>query len=207
MRALSIIALVLALPRLAAADEPAFRATAALTGLDPSALATASEPEPEPEPEPFIAAAPRPTYKLTDTLLVSGLGFAAGHMVDNILSRRTFASQTIPETLVQALYVGAGVAYQQEAGPLVWILFSTGLVTAHSFGHWFVPSAGGHVSTFHEVWSEGDNRLDLQSGAAGRVSQGILLGLDLSFSGVLVSSIRDGLRCGFTLRRTRCMDR
>jgi hypothetical protein len=195
--------LVLALPRLAAADEPAFRATGGLTVLDPRAVAIATEPE------PFVTAAPRAghNYKLTDALLISGLSFAAAHMVDNILSRRTFASQTIPETLVQALYVGAGVAYHQKAGPLVWIPFSIGLVTAHSFGHWFVPSAKGHVSTFHERWSEGDNRLDLRSGTAGRASQGILIGLDLSFSGVLVSSIRDGLRCGFTLRRTRCMDR
>jgi hypothetical protein len=140
-------------------------------------------------------------YARTDVLVKVGLGLAAPHMVDNFLVRRTFAPPTVAPTLVQGLYVGGALAHALDAGPLFWILFSTSMLTAHSLGHLFIPSATNHLSTFHRNWATGDNRLGVHSGAVGRVSQGVLL--DLTFLAILVSSIDDGIRHGFTLRQVR----
>jgi hypothetical protein len=143
-------------------------------------------------------AAPNP-YLVTDTLVPVGLGFAGLHAIDNIIVGRTFTGDTVLPTLVQLTYVGAAVAYALDAGPLFWMAFSTILLTAHSIGHLFIGSSADHISTFYDLWATGDNRSDARSPAIGRISQGVLVGLDLTFLAVLVSSIVDGVRCGFTI--------
>ena len=169
-------------------------------------LSTASLAQPAdlglgPPPAKPVEAESWNPYQRTDTLVKVGLGFAGAHMIDNFLVRRTFTGATLPQTAVQALYLGAGTAYALDAGPLFWILFSTGMLTAHSLGHLFLPSAENHLPTFHQHWASGSNRLNVRSGAIGRGSQGVLIGLDLSFLLILASSIDDGIRYGFTLKK------
>lgn len=153
-------------------------------------------------PQAAVIDAPRANpYARTNVLLGVGLGFAGVHAVDNVLSYRTFTATTPVPTLVQFIYAAGAAAWALDAGPLFWIVYSTALLTAHSLGHLFVPTAENYLPTFYQHWATGDNRLQVTSNAMGRVSQGLLIGLDLSFLGVLISSIEDGTRKGFTVLR------
>jgi hypothetical protein len=145
---------------------------------------------------------PAEAYRLTDTLLWIDTGFAAAHMTEGFLARRTF-SNDVGATLTQATYVTIPASPLFKLGPIYNIVATTSILVSHAFGH-YDPSSSNAIPVFYERWTNdsntaGYNRLGVNAPAIGRVAQGILFAFDASLLATLVSSIRDGFLYGFTL--------
>ncbi len=168
-----------------------------LTLTSTAALADVSSQEETPATNP---------YRRSDILIGVTVGFGAIHHVDHVLranhSGWPFTSQVTPFTYSLAIYPIAGTAYFLDAGPLTWMVIegsaSVGMLLAHTLieppSHQYNP------------WAGGENLLGVDSPALGRASQAVSIGLSLSLAAHFVSSTLDGMRCGFTWRRTQCHD-
>jgi hypothetical protein len=145
---------------------------------------------------------PPEAYRLTDTLLWIDTGFAAAHMTEGFLARRTFSSD-VGATLTQATYVTIPASPLLKLGPIYNIVATTSILVSHAFAH-YDPSSSNAIPVFYERWTNdsntaGYNRFGVNAPAIGRIAQGILFAFDASLLATLVSSVRDGFLYGFTL--------
>ena len=158
-----------------------------------------------PDTEPATST-PQDTnpYRRTDILTGVTLGFGLLHHTDHVLrgnhSGWPFSSSVNEFTYSLAIYPVIGTGIALDAGPATWIVLdsvaSVGLALAHTL---IEPPHDQH-----DPWADGTNVVGVRSKALGRTSQVLSIGLSASLLAHLTSSIFDGMRCGFTWKRTSC---
>jgi hypothetical protein len=185
------VALTLALTLVCA--EAAAQTGADETSPDPSAASTTAEAENQ--------TGGKNPYLRSDIIMWSAVGLGVLHHTDHVLranhSGFPFQPQVNEFTASLGIYPVLLGGYFLDAGPNYWILTESLAFVGLGLAHTLVEPP----SHQHGPWARGTNLLGAHSHATGRGAQVVSALLSVGVGAHLVSSIVDGMNCGFTWTR------
>ena len=146
-------------------------------------------------------------YLRSDILLWTTTGLGVLHHTDHVLrgnhSGFPFTSRFNEFTFSLGIYPVLLGGYALDAGPNYWIMTESLAFAGLGLAHTLIEPP----SHQHEPWAHGTNILGVDSAATGRGAQVLSVMLSVGIGAHLVSSIYDGVKCGFTwTRKERCTD-
>jgi hypothetical protein len=144
-------------------------------------------------------------YLRSDIIMWSTVGLGVLHHTDHVLranhSGFPFEPQVNEFTYSLGIYPLLLGGYFLDAGPNYWILTESLAFVGLGLAHTLIEPP----SDQHGPWAHGTNLLGAHSHATGRGAQVVSALLSVGVGAHLVSSIVDGVNCGFTwTRRESC---
>ncbi len=140
-------------------------------------------------------------YRRSEILMWTAMGLGVTHHVDHVLRDNHSGFPFRPEvnefTYSLGIYPLLLTGYFLDAGPNYWILTESLAFVGLGLAHTLIEPP----SHQHDPWAHGTNRAGVESHATGRGAQTISVLLSVGVGAHLVSSIVDGVQCGFTWKK------